>query len=523
MEARAMPGQLDAAPARPARTGLLVAVWLATIGYLVVELSFNARLLDVVGGSASAAEVDRIEAWGRLISGFALALFGWPWWIRQAWSRYHGTLRRVWHVAWWSMLAMLAMYVVQEAIVRSLVNRSSEAQLLQAQHLVLLRTGLHEGMVRLPGLEVGGERLASAEGKAFLAMFPMLASGLGELTGERFDAGQRARVSLMLVTRKMGDPNLHLDGYRSLVQAIHEGYLRYGEALADVDRKGADAWAQYTRDLRKRGYSPRSVPRRGHARVRSRVRSSGVPVAHDWRPGDRAGFMEAATREGRRTARSEFGARLAARSDAFAGVELPDTYGEFMQGRDTQARFLAALGYSCLEAFDPAIETADAFMANLFQAEADCQKDRMLALHGEDEAGRDAMRLLLVPVIALALSLLGALAHIGKLFYLTTKLVLGREPAHARWLLAAIMVGPPALIVFLAWIPIGGITAQGLYRSLESDLPRPLALTMRGTIHGQHAGYPVFNAVRVHAMRGFTFGYRGDAPADEASPVDDPP
>ena len=54
MEARAMPGQLDAAPARPARTGLLVAVWLATIGYLVVELSFNARLLDVVGGSASA-------------------------------------------------------------------------------------------------------------------------------------------------------------------------------------------------------------------------------------------------------------------------------------------------------------------------------------------------------------------------------------------------------------------------------------------------------------------------------------
>lgn len=523
MEGGAVPGQPDAAPANPARTGVLVAVWLATIGYLIVELSFNARLLDVVGGNASAGEVDRIEAWGRLISGFALALFGWPWWIRQACSRYHGTLRRIWHVAWWSLLAMLAMYAVQEAILRSLVNRSSEAQLLQAQHLVLLRSGLHEGMVRLPGLEVGEERLASAEGKAFLAMFPMLASGLGELIGTRFDAGQRDRVSLMLVTGKMGDPNLHLDGYRSLVQAIHEGYLRYGEALADVDRKGAEAWSQYTRDLRKRGYSPQSVPRRGHARVRSRVRSSGVPVANDWRPADRAGFVEAATRGGRRSARNEFGTRMAAESSAFAGVDMPDSYGEFMQGQDTQARFLAALGYSCLEAFDPAIETADAFMANLFEAEANCQKDRILAGHGEHDAGRDAMRLLLVPVIALALSLIGALAHIGKLVYLTTKLVLGREPAHARLLVAAIMVGPPALLVFLAWIPLGKITSQGLYRSLESDLPRPLALTMRGTIHGQHAGYPVFDAVRIHAMRGFTFGYRGDASPDEASTVGNSP
>lgn len=501
--------QPAAAATRRERPGWLVAVWLATIGYLVVELSFNARLLDVVGGSASPEEVDRIEIWGRLISGFALALFGWPRWIRQAWSRYHGTLRRFWHVAVWSLLAMLAMYIVQESILRSLVNRSTEAQLVQAQHLVLLRNGLHEGLVTLPGLEIDGTRLTSAEGKAFLAMFPALASGLGELISTRFDADQREQVTLMLVTRRMGDPNVHLDGYRSLVQAVHEGYIKYGEAVAEVDRQGAEAWTKYTRDLRRRGYSPGSVPRRGHARVRSSVRSSGVPVASDWRPNDRAGFIEAATRTGRLSARAEFGSRMAAESEAFAGVQLPDTYGEFMQGEETQARLLSALGYSCLTTFNPDIETADAFMSNLYLAEADCQKDRILAGHGEEKAGRDAMRLLLVPIIALALSLLGALAHIGKLAYLTRKLVLGRERSEARWVLALIL-GPPVLLVSMALIPLGKITSQGLYQSLEGDLPKATALIMRGTIHGQHVGYPLFDAVRVHAMRGFTFGYHDD-------------
>ena len=511
MEVAAVSGQPVTATtaASPARPGWLVVAWLATIGYLIVELSFNARLLDVVGGNASAQEVDRIEIWGRLISGFALALFGWPRWIRQAWSRYSGTIRRIWHVAWWSLLAMLAMYIAQEALIRTLVNSSTQAQFSQAQHLVLLRNGLHEGLVELPGLEMGGERLESAEGKALLAMFPMLASGLGELIGTRFTAEQREQITGMLVTRRMGDPNLHLDGYRALVQAVHDGYVQYGEAITELDRQGAEAWSKYTRDLGRRGYTPNSVPRRGHAQVRRNVRNSGVYVASDWKPGDRVGFIEAATRDGRLSARQELSTRMAAESSAFAGVRVPDTFNEFMHDEDTQPRILAALGYSCLEKFDPDVSTADAFMANLYQAEADCQTQQMLARHGEEEAGKDARRLLLVPIIALFLSLLGGLAHIGKLIHLTRKLVLGRERSEPRWALA-IALGPPALLLLIAWIPMGTITSQPLYRSLEADLPKASALVMRSTIHGQHLGYPLFDGVRVHAMRGFTFGYHDD-------------
>ncbi|MFN7757542.1 MAG: hypothetical protein ACK5RP_08790 [Betaproteobacteria bacterium] len=54
-----------------------------TIVYLIVELAFNARLLDVVGGTPSLHEIERIEVWGRLLSGAAVALVA----LQVLWAR----------------------------------------------------------------------------------------------------------------------------------------------------------------------------------------------------------------------------------------------------------------------------------------------------------------------------------------------------------------------------------------------------------------------------------------------------
>ena len=42
--------------------------------YLMFELAFNARLLDVVGGTATTEQVHNIEIFGKLLSGTAAAL-----------------------------------------------------------------------------------------------------------------------------------------------------------------------------------------------------------------------------------------------------------------------------------------------------------------------------------------------------------------------------------------------------------------------------------------------------------------
>lgn len=517
MDALAGPPPTATAGTASARPAWLFAVWAATIAYLVVELSFNARLLDVVGSGATSKEIDAIEVWGRLISGFALALLGWPAIIQRKWKHFRNPVTRTVPLVAWTALAMAGMYVAQEALIRTLVSRASSQELVEAQHLMLLRSGLDAGVVELPGLDIERDRLREADGKAFLAMFPMLGTGLGAIVGEQFNATQRAAVTRKLAIHAMGDPNDHLRRYADLVRELESGYHTYGDSISKIDAKGQDAWRDYVRKLRAKRMTPNSVPRRHRASVRSRVRDMGVWVSEDWRPSDKAGFLEAATRDGRSQAHSRFVSELAAKSPAFQDITLPDTLNQFMAGEDTKGRLLAALGYECLRTFDPAMKTGEEFKARVYDAEVDCQTARHAEKEGQLEAGRDAMRGLLVPMIALALSLLGALTHIGKVAMQTTRLVKGRELPNARQLYRWVFMGPVIAMLLFAWVPLSEITETSLYRNLERHIKYPLAMVVRGTVHGQHLGYPIFEATRVHLLGGFTFGYTGGKSKAEAA------
>lgn len=494
----------------PARPALLVTLWAATAVYLLVELSFNARLLDVVGGSATNAEIDAIEGWGRLISGFALALLGWPRCITYAWRRFLNPIARLGCVALWTVMAIATMYAAQEALIRTLVQRADRDELTRAQHLMLLRAGVDRGVVELPGLDVGRERLEAADGKAFLAVFPLMGSGLGALVGEQFGDTQRAAVTRRLALRTLGDPNTHLARYSDTVRGLEEAWVEYDRSLQEIDAEGRKAWRRYVRNLRSKGMSPSSVKRRHYSTVRSRVRGMGVPVGDDWRPGDRAGFLEAATADAKRRARQTFAAELERRSPAFKGIEPPDTLVQFLHDPATQPYLLNALGYQCIRTFDADMKTAQDFHARVYSAEVECQVARRASEEGEPGPGREAMRALLVPLIALAMSLLGALTHIGKLALLSDRLVRGRDRPNARALYRLVFAGPLGAMLLFAWVPLSEITDARLYRSLERQLTYPLAMVVRGTIHGQYVGYPVFEAARVHLLRGFDFGYSAE-------------
>lgn len=498
------------------RPGWLLPVCLATAAYLVVELSFNARLLDVVGGGASMHEIDRIEFWGRLISGFALALVFWPLIITRASGKGRRALPRL---LGWSLVAIAGMFLAQEALLQALVARSSPAQLQSAQHLVLLQRGLQEGLVDLDGLDLDREQMAAPDGKALLAMFPMLGSGLGELVGERFDATQRKEVAHNLARTAMGDPNAHLEAYGALVGQLSDAYDEYRKGLAKIDAAGAKAWTDYRSKLRKRGLDPDAVPRRHHNRVRRQVRSGGVPVPSNWSPHDRRGFIAAATRHERDSARRRFGAELGTALPRLQGVEPPDTLAAFLVDKDIQPGFLATLGYSCMPGFDINMPTARDFKRKFYDREIDCLVDASMSAEGDAEAGRDARRALLVPFIALGLSLFGAFAHVAKFVLYAATLVRGHPLFPARGAFAAVAIALPLLVIWLCATRLSSpATGNALYGKLEARLPAPLALAMRGTIHGQMIGYPVFEAVRAKVLRGFDFGYSGQADQPSSAP-----
>lgn len=504
---------------------------LVTGAYLVVELAFNSRLLDVVGGGASAAEVDRIELWGRLISGFALALAFWPVWLKR--SRYipayageisiGETFVRL--VAL-TGVCMVAMYLLQEALVRHYVDRTSTQERRTARQLVLLQLGLVEGVAVVEGMDLSPDRLTSPDSKAFLAMFPLMGSSLGDSVSSRFPALARHEVARKVVASRMGDPQLHFDGYKQVLGRLNEFFGQYRKpsdlyqrALSRVDAEQDRAWGDYVNAMRRRGMNPYRVKRWYHSDVRYEVQKRGIPVGNGWVPGDRAGFNKAVAEVHHQRAGSAYYEGLRERAPEFAGLPPGLDAAGFMASPKVQGIVLRSLGYGCLSGFRSPIASAGDFMAHLFNAEVRCQAERMTRTMeqgdaGSSEEGRNAMKALIVPPLALGFSLAGALAHVFKLMLYASELVRGRMlyPFLLRW---SLTLGLALLAMsFCATGLHSPVTRSGLYLYLQERTSPPMALLIRGTIHGQQYGYPLFEAMRRDVLFGFDFGYKpGVGPA----------
>nr|MBO2466929.1 hypothetical protein [Xanthomonadaceae bacterium] len=419
-----------------------------------------------------------------------------------------------------TLLVMVAVYVAQEALVRWLVARGTPAQLRSAQHLVLLQNGLHRNLVELEGLDVDRARMSGPDGKAFLAVFPLLGSGLGERVEADFGPALRGEVTRKLVVSAMGDPNERMRHYVDLYGSLAALYQPFDQARAQIQAKAGGEWQQYRKKLRRRGLNPDAPPRRYHASIRSQVRGNGVPVPHDWHPADRAGFIAAASRWPLEDARTRLRQAVGEHIPGLRGVALPDHVNSLYTEPEHQAPLLRVLGYTCIESFDAgrAGRDAAAFKREVYDREAECQTARQLALEGDVQAGRDARRALLVPFIALVFSLYGALAHIAKFGLYTLALFRGYPLFRTPGLFAGITLATPVLgILLCAWLMASPVTGNALYRKLEQRLPAWLSLPVRGTIHGQKLGYPLFEGIRVHALRGFGFGYHGGEAAEETA------
>ena len=102
---------------------------LVTGVYLLFELAFTARLLDVVGTTTDLDEIEEIERAGRLISGIALTLVVWTSWVLPR-------ARRIGHIPFAGLLGSLVVcctisYTVQEGIVLSLSHGASAGVMLE--------------------------------------------------------------------------------------------------------------------------------------------------------------------------------------------------------------------------------------------------------------------------------------------------------------------------------------------------------------------------------------------------------
>ncbi|MBS9405450.1 hypothetical protein KG088_17740 [Halomonas sp. TRM85114] len=132
--------------------------------YLIFELSFKARLVD----SVVVADPDYFEYLshvGRLLSGAGCTLLVFS--LLRKWKTNNQAARISGHLVA-AFIAFPTVYYGQEAIINSLVEKSSAEQRMHAQHISLLKRGLATNVVVFKDIEFAPEDIERPEARTFI-------------------------------------------------------------------------------------------------------------------------------------------------------------------------------------------------------------------------------------------------------------------------------------------------------------------------------------------------------------------
>jgi len=509
--------------------------------YLVCELAFNARLLDVVGSGASHSDIATVETYGRALSSIAVALVVLQLMMRR--TRQHPQSaapvaqspsgRRLAIVVSCGVAAALT-YAGLKALVDHLVEQTPPQARRTAMTLVLLQQALLDGRAQLAGLNEDRELLGTPAGKAFLALFPAMAMSVQNVDA-KLQAGKLQLLRAKLEAASGGVQHVY-NSYRAGAARIAGAYERhYAPASAqilgvdeEIDRAHRKAWADYAAKLAKQRLHPNDVPIYLHHRVRQQVINAGVPVERSWQPHDEPGF--------RRAVASKVRSRIDAVKKRFSGIPPGLSYPAYFAHPSVQAQIRAAAKLPDGITVKPAYASAEQFMREVYTPMIEREAARELARldapveqfasGGElEQRGLDGARALLVPPLALFFSLVGAIGHTAKLGYLVADLALAIFGRRMRVLWAL-----PLAIIAAAWIAFShmdnAVTRMPLYQYMSRQIAqgtdagagqalqaRALANVMHVISIGQGHGYPISEALRQTVLFGFKFGYDPIRPA----------
>lgn len=528
--------------------------WLVTgitLTYLICELAFNSRLLDLVGSVSTADEVHNMERYGRTLTAIAAALLALQFSLmgivrlkkKGVWLTAKASTALVLLIC--LITGTLTWHAVEWVIERQVTKSTGEFRQMSllAQ---LYQHALIEGQQTLEGIPLdsgGGQAQTwnSPSGKAFLATLPVLLSSSDRYRKllER-DAEQNLRDN---ISAQEGGVRGYYEAWIKARGEVHKQFVAYYNDDMDISEtvrlEQARAWQRYERSLEAKRLKTWNVPRRYYATVRNQVRGQGVPVPNDWSPSDRTGFNAAVAK----AARQKY---LAQRTVVYQGVTIPKRldWGVFFRldvvQKSLREKLLLPANTLVREEY-PLNDKLKQFALELHTPHLnEAVKQQLPELRAavssysaggvNEKLGEDAARAVIVPPIALIFSLVGALTHLAKLLYLvlvplTATLLTRRSWRPVRFLNHHPLAFPAALIAVLVVtfsLINNSITESVAYKNLKdglagakitiTDEPLPLSggavlRVMHAVSIGQSYSYPINQYLREHVLQGFDFGY----------------
>lgn len=505
----------------------VIYLFVITVAYLIFELSFNARLLDVVGGDASMEEIDRIEIYGRVISGIALGLALWgtfiiPFFMKRNFSNAFFSLALVTSMG----ASIVIMYDVQDRIIEHIVSSSSENERYAAMRLHLLVNATHDNNVIIDNIDLSPENILQPEGKAFMALFPFMAFTVEDLK-EKTESAMRQVVRHAVINEVGDSVYFHNEIYYNAVNELYEKYLEYfdgskeyADVINNIEHEQHEAWNDYKEKLQSNNMTPNSVPRRYFDRVRRDVQQQGIPVSNNWNPGDWQTFYNAIDKKIRSEAKARYERAIKSVSNVQLTQSLPAllSFNEFVSQKDIQSGWKKTLElefiddtilatYQYEESKEQIWEKMVSYYTeqkmNMLQSDVSFFRDGGIY----EEEGRNAMKALAVPPIALFISLIGGFVHIFKTLNYTMKMT-----SIIMW------IRMPALIILMLMAvsyPLtsgNSMTKSLLYSSFKENTKERFGDAIGGAmtwiIQMQPYAYPANNFIREHILLDFDFGYK---------------
>ena len=500
-----------------------------TVIYLIFELAFNARLLDVAGGLEVEAVPD-LEHYGRLLSGTAVALFVLQYLLgKRARSRYAWPSLPV--ILFWCLLSLGLTYGALKLVVDQLVHATSGDFRKASANLVLIRSEMIKGSAQLSGLGDDPALFEKPEGKAFAALFPLFGTLVWQQIDEKIKPAKLQLLQKSVNSEIGGVEFFYKDAYLRAIDEVrnaHQGKISPSKMESISQEESSKEWSRYEADLRKRGWTPARVPRHAYKRVVAEMQKR-LNVPSNWRTDDRSTFNEKITARIKNRFKDNAGAVYKDNKIIASGL----SFAAYVAHPHIQSQLQTEMKLPADVAVLPAYASAEEFRKKLYlpvvheQAKKELKRLELpaiqyLPLGTRADAGFKAAQAVLISPIALWFSLLGAITHLCKLMYQLTRLVVIWVPvpglARLRFLTLAVplvvLLGLGALISrsdtkatlssahqFLRTQAIEAADNGGSYVQT-----RLLLGAMHAVEVGQSHAYPLNHAIHTQLLGNFSFG-----------------
>jgi hypothetical protein len=434
-------------------TRWLVVLFVIEIVYVLTEFAFNAALLNAASGLVRDDQaLHRIEVAGRILSGVGLSiLMYWAYFRKKLVEESVETGLKTFAKS--LIICVPLMYVGQKIVVDSfLVNGTTGQQRQYAETLILMKTGIQNGIVKMANLELSKGGSDPSE-MAFVSVMGAILLGVPEYaTAISKNEEAIARRVNQITSSETADKTYPLyynaskdiiDGYKEYSKASKEYMSRVNGAVdtskiwSNVERSTSNGYAKYVkacnyyqsmsneRFAQKFGY-PKGI--RSLTEFRRTLRTielinldlseAGLSLDVTWN-GQQSSFSQSLTKKGSSEWNQEMG------KHGLGGISPGLTFRAFEQSGTIQEQLKEHMQSFYRDGMRVGLSKDD-FTEQVIMPKNEASirqwiekaKNRSVDLGdggSREEEGRQFVRALIVPPIALILSLFFSLLTLAKL------------------------------------------------------------------------------------------------------------